>query len=527
MIKTKNIPNLPGCYIYKDSDSNIIYVGKAKDLKKRVSSYFSKKDHDPKTAAMISHISNIDFIATSNEVEALILENNLIKKHSPKYNIDLKDAKRYASLEITNEKFPKLIVSRKNKSNGRLRTSSSADAKGKLYGPFVSAQARDYIRYLLNKTFKLRTCKNFPKKPCLRYHMNICDAPCIGNIENKEYLEKVQAVESILSGKTRMLEKTLKEKMKKYSKKEEYEKANEVKNQLEAIIWLKEKQKMERNKKYDEDIINFEIREDRVYLMNFNIYKGTLENKNEFVFDFKPDFLDEFLVQYYSENKVPKKIILPKKIGDDILEFLNKKRKKKVEVIIPKQGELKELLDLVAKNIEISFFGDSEKLIALQKELGLNEIPNVIECFDISHLSGTDMVASMVQFRNGRADKNNYRKFKIKTVEGIDDFAAIGEVVGRRYYGIQKRKEEYPNLILIDGGEIQLEFALRELKKLGLNIPTISLAKREEEIYLPNRKILRLGGKNKARLFLQQIRDEAHRFAINYNRLLRKKRFEE
>jgi len=524
MIDTKNLPNLPGCYIYKDSLGRVIYVGKAKDLKKRVSSYFVKKDHDLKTSAMISHIFSVDFIVTSSEVEALILENNLIKKHSPKYNIDLKDSKRYASLEITDEKFPRLIMSRGNKSGK------------KLYGPFVSAQARDYIKYLLNKTFKLRTCKNLPKKPCLRYHMNICNAPCVKKISEKDYIEKVRAVESILSGKTKSLEKELKQKMKKFSKKQEYEKALDSKSQVEAILWLKEKQNMERNKKYDEDIINFEVREDMVYLMAFNIYKGTLENKNEFVFDFKPDFLNEFLVQYYSENKVPKKIILPEEIGDDLVGFLRKKKGwhlrassrtnmgGKVEIVVPKKGELKELLDLVAKNIEISFFGDSEKLIAVQKELGLNEIPNVIECFDVSHLSGTDMVASMVQFRNGKADKSNYRKFKIKTVEGVDDFAAMGEVVGRRYYGIGKNRGEYPNLILIDGGEIQLEFALRELRKLKINIPIVSLAKREEEIYLPDGRVLQLGSKSKARLFLQQIRDEAHRFAISYNRLLRGKK---
>lgn len=498
-----------------NNKNSIIYIGKAKDLKKRVSSYFSKKDHDAKTAAMVSHISKVDIIATSNEIEALILENNLIKKHSPKYNIDLKDSKRYASLEITDDKFPRLIVSRKDKSSG------------KLYGPFVSAQSRDYIKYLLTKTFKLRTCRNFPKKPCLRFHMNLCDAPCVNGISSKNYLDKIKAVELILSGKTKILEKELKKKMEKLSKNMEYEKALEVKNQIEAILWLKEKQKMERNKKYDEDIINFEIREDKVYLMTFNIYKGTLENKNEFVFDFNRSFLEEFLVQYYSENKVPKRIILPEKIGEDIAGFLRKKRKKRLEVVIPKKGELKELLELVKKNIEISFFGDSKKTLLLQKELNLQEMPNVIECFDISHLSGTSMVASMVQFRNAKASKSNYRKFKIKTVDGVDDFAAMGEVVYRRYYGIKKRKEEYPNLILIDGGEIQLEFALRELKKLELNIPIISLAKREEEIYLPNGKIIRLGSKNKARLLLQEIRDEAHRFAITYNRLLRKKKLRE
>jgi len=513
MINLKDLPNSPGCYIFSDSRKAILYIGKAKDLKKRVGSYFAKKDHDPKTKVMVSKIKDVDFIVTSNEVEALILENNLIKKHSPKYNIDLKDSKRYASLEITNEKFPRLIVSRKEKSSRNL------------YGPFVSAQARDYVRYLLNKTFKLRTCKNFPKKPCLRYHMHICDAPCIKNINEKDYLKNVKTVEMILSGKIKGLEGELKKKMKRLSKAMEYEKALEVKNQIEAMAWLKEKQRMERNKKYDEDIINFEVREDKVYLMCFNIYKGTLENKNEFVFDFSSNFLEQFLVQYYSENKVPKRIVLPRKIGEDILGFFEKKRKKRVEIVVPKQGELKELLDLVAKNIEISFFGDSEKLLLLQKELNLQDIPNVIECFDVSHLSGTDMVASMVQFRNGKADKSNYRKFKIKTVEGVDDFAAMGEVVGRRYYGVQKKKEEYPNLIVVDGGEIQLEFALRELRRLGLSIPIVSLAKREEEIYLPDGKILRLGNKNKARLLLQQIRDEAHRFAISYNRLLRKKRF--
>jgi excinuclease ABC subunit C len=281
---------------------------------------------------------------------------------------------------------------------------------------------------------------------------------------------------------------------------------------------------MQRQHIFDEDIINYLVRDETVYLMLFNIYKGTLSTKNEFVFGFTPDFFEEFIVQYYSENPIPSEVIVPQKLSDALAAFLIHKRKKKVRVIVPKKAAKKQLLDLVLKNIEITFFGDVSKVDELQSQLNLQEPPQIIECFDISHLSGTSMVGSMVQYRNGKPDKTNYRRFRIRTVEGIDDVAAIAEVIRRRYTRLQQEHAALPQLIIIDGGVGQLNGAVHELENINLKIPIISIAKQFEEIYLPGSSQGRhLDKKEKALLFIREIRDEAHRFAIAYNRLLRKK----
>ena len=512
MLDINKLPNEPGCYLFKDIKENVIYIGKAKNLKKRVRSYFQKDDLDIKTQSMISHLDSIDFVATDSEVEALILEDNLIKKYQPKYNIRLKDAKSHSYILLTNEDYPRLIIARRKIGNGRF------------FGPFVSASERDYILQFLKTTFLLRTCKKMPKRVCLRYHINLCEGACIGEVTKQEYLDKIEKIKLILSGKTDRLLKNLELEMKEKSDEYKFEKALKIRNQINAITHLKERQKMQREIRYNEDIINYQIKEDKVYLMVFNIYRGTLNNKNEFVFDYNNDFLEEFIVQYYSDVAVPKVLIVPTKVSESIALFLKKIRGSKVTITKPIRGEKKQLLDLVEKNIEIAFFADIDKVKTLRKKLKLNEAPDVIECFDISHLSGTSTVGSMVQFRFGKPDKNNYRRFKIRSVEGIDDTAAIAEVVKRRYLRLKKEGSGFPNLIIIDGGRGQLNFAYQELKKLDLKIPIISIAKQFEEIYLPGiLKPLRLSKKDKALQFIQEIRDEAHRFAINYNRLLRKK----
>ena len=512
MLNLKNLTNNPGCYLFKDKNDKVIYIGKAKNLKKRVKSYFQKDDLDVKTQSMLRHVESLDFFATDNEVEALVLENTLIKKHQPKYNIRLKDAKSHTHILLTTEEFPRVLIAR------------NKVGKGKFYGPFISAHERDYILQFLKKTFVLRSCKKIPKKACLRYHINLCDAPCKGLISKSDYDKKIAKVKLVLTGHTDKLLKKLKEEMKNYSQKNEFEHALQIRNQISAIEHLNERQKMQREKKYNEDIINYQIKDDKVYLILFNIYKGTLSNKNEFVFDYNDDFFEEFIVQYYSENPVPKELIVPKKITDSISIFLENKKGTKVRVTIPQKGEKKQLLDLVEKNIEISFFADIDKVETLKNKLNLQEAPIVIECFDISHLSGTSVAGSMVQFRNGKPDKNNYRRFKIRSVEGIDDFAAIAEVVRRRYIRLKNEDLELPNLIIIDGGRGQLNFALQELEKLDLKIPIISIAKQFEEIYIPGEmQPIRLSKKDKALQFIQEIRNEAHRFAIKYNRLLRKK----
>lgn len=511
-----NLPENPGCYLFLDKSKKIIYIGKAKNLKKRVTSYFTKKDHDSKTQALVEHINEIDFIATNTEVEALLLENNLIKKNKPKYNIHLKDSKSFAFIELTNEEFPRLLIARTE-----IVKKSKTDSK--LFGPFISGDSRNQILEIINKTFQLRTCKNLPKRKCIRYDIGICSAPCINKIGKIEYNEDVKKAELILKGKISEVKSQLKESMKKHSQKQNFEKALLIRNQISSLEYLKEKQNVERQKKYNEDIINYIIKNEKVYLILFNIYKGTLENKQIFEFDYRDNFLEEFIIQYYPEKSIPKKIILPKRLDPSIQEYLSQLKKSKVELIIPEKGELKELLELVKKNIEIQFFGDLEKIEELKKQINLQSLPEVIECFDISHLGGTEVVASMVQFRNGKADKSNYRKFKIKAPDKNDDFAAMAEVVKRRYERLKKENKSFPDLIVVDGGLGQLNSSISVLEEINIKIPIISLAKKFEEIYIPGKQIpLRLNEKNKARLLLQQIRDEAHRFAIKYQRERRK-----
>jgi excinuclease ABC subunit C len=512
MIDLTSLPPNPGCYLFRDTEKRIIYVGKAKNLRKRVKSYFQKKEQDPKTRCLITTLESVEFFVTDTEVEALILENTLIKKHQPKYNINLKDAKTYAFIELTDEVFPRLLIARQKQGNG------------KYFGPFVSALERDHVLQFLNRTFTLRTCRKLPKKTCLRYHLQLCTAPCVGLISQEDYDMRIRNVRLILSGKSRELLKKLRQEMTRKSQLFEYENALIVRNQITAIQHLQEHQKMQRQHTFDEDIISYLLRDGTIYLMLFNIYKGTLSTKSEFVFDFTPDFLEEFIVQYYSENPIPSEVIIPQKPSDSLAAFLTQKRKKKVRIIVPKKGTKKQLLDLVEKNIEITFFGDRSKVEALQHQLNLQEPPQVIECFDISHLSGTSMVGSMVQYRNGKPDKSNYRRFRIRSVEGIDDVAAIAEVVRRRYRRLQLEHAPLPQLIIIDGGVGQLNCAVHELETIGVKIPLISIAKHFEELYFPGQpQPLRLGKKEKALLFIREIRDEAHRFAIAYNRLLRKK----
>ncbi len=508
----QNLPNAPGCYIFKDKKDSVIYVGKAKNLKKRLKNYANNKDLDIKTKSMINHLDKFDFLVTDSETEALILENTLIKKYQPKYNIRLKDAKSHTYILLTDENFPRVLIARQKRGEGRF------------FGPFISAQERDYVLGFIRKTFLLRTCKKLPKKPCLRYHMKLCEAPCVGFIDEENYNKKIDDVKLVLSGRTNKLIKKMKYEMKNYSIKKNFEQALKTREQIKALEHLSEHQKMQREKKYNEDVINYKIKDDKVYLILFNIDKGILHNKNEFVFDYNQDFFEEFIVQYYSENPIPKELIAPEKVSDSINEFLSKKKSSKVLITIPLKGEKKQLLDLVEKNVEITFFADLEKVETLKKRLNLDNAPMVIECFDISHLAGTANAGAMVQFRAGKPDKNNYRRFKIKTVDIIDDFAAIAEVVRRRYYRLVLEKGEQPDLIIIDGGRGQLNYAAHELEKLNLKIPIISIAKQFEEIYVPNlSKPLRLEKKDKALLFIQEVRDEAHRFAIKYNRLLHKK----
>jgi excinuclease ABC subunit C len=512
MIDLESVPDSPGCYMYKDSTGKIIYIGKAKDLKKRVKSYF-QRDVDSKTEALLKNVSSFDFIATNNELEALILENKLIKQHQPKYNINLKDSKTYAYIEVTDETYPRLLVVRNKEGSGRF------------FGPFVSAEQRDYIVKLLRKVFKVRTCRKLLKRACLKYHINLCSAPCIGNISVEDYNNSIKSASKVLTGDINGLISELNKKIESCKESKDYEKAIILRDQVSALNCLLTKQNVEREKKYDEDVINYKVLGDKVYLILFNVNKGVLSSKAEYVFNYTNEFFTDFLIQYYADYPVPRELIVPEQIEHSIVEYLEKMRNSRVTVTVPKFGEKKELLDLVSKNLELTYFGSEMKLTALKEELKLPLLPTVVECFDISHLAGTLIVGAMVSFKNSKPDKSNYRRFKIKTISKADDTSAIKEVVARRYSRLLKENKPMPDLIVIDGGRGQLNAAKKALNELRIDLPIISIAKGDEEIYSLNLKSpVRLDKKGAALKYVMEVRDEAHRFAVNYNKILRSKK---
>lgn len=514
MIDLLNLPESPGCYLFKDKKEKIIYIGKAKNIKKRVSSYFKKKDLDPKTQALVSNISSLDFFITKNELEALLLENNLIKKHKPKYNLSLKDSKEYSYILLTKEDFPRFLILREKPKE-----------KQTVFGPFISAQNRDHILRYVNKYFKLRTCKRLPKTACIRYHIGQCRAPCINKISKKEYSENIKIVSYFLKGKSERAILDLEKRMTNFSKENNFESALVLRDQINAIKYLSINQNVEKIKEYNQDLINYIIFKDKAYFVLFNISKGILINKQEFTLDvFEEDtVLDDFILDYYKDRKEKKEIIIPKELNFSTLVFF---KNKKFKFTVPKLKEKKELLDFSYKNLESKFLNNSLALEDLKKHLNLKERLEVIECFDISHLSGEFTVASLVQFKDGEANKKEYRRFKIKSFKGNNDYLAIEEVVKRRYTRILEENKPLPDLIVIDGGKGQLSSAKKAIDSLNLykKVPIISLAKKEEEIFLEDNLIpLKLSKKSRALKLLQRIRDEAHRFAISYNRLLRKK----
>ena len=513
MIELVSLPHAPGCYLFSDESGTIIYVGKAKDLKKRVTSYFQKTDHDTKTENLVKRIASLDFVVTITETEALLLENNLIKKYQPKYNIDLKDAKRFAYIEISSDQFPRIGIARQ-------RTKGA-----EYYGPFVSAAERDSVLRVIKRTFTLRSCRKLPKRACLRYHMLSCSAPCIGAISPEDYRIQVERAATLLKGKGGELVKQLREEMASLSAAQDYEKALSRRNQIGAIERLSERQSVERPKESDQDVIAYTVADGTVSLMVFAVRKGSLTRKQEYSFEAGEEFFEEFLVQYYADQPPPPELILSHEVDAVLNEYLTGRRGSGVQITVPKIGEKKKLLDLVYTNIELSFHRGAQKTGDLQTALELPDTPEVIECFDISHLSGTSMVGSMVQFRDGMPDKKNYRRFKIRTVEGIDDVASIAEIVKRRYQRLSEEDAGMPDLIVIDGGKGQLSAALAVLTGLGREIPVIALAKRLEEVYVPGEMLPRhLDPKGLALRYLQEIRNEAHRFAVAYHRLLRSKK---
>jgi excinuclease ABC subunit C len=513
MVDLGQVPSSPGCYLFRDARGTILYIGKARDLRKRVSSYFQRASPDSRIRAMVAKVDSVDFVVTDNEVEALVLENNLIKRHQPKYNIDLRDAKTYAYIELTKEEFPRILMARR----------PSGD--GSYFGPFVSARERDHVLRAVKRAFGLRTCRRLPKRACLRHHMGSCSAPCVGGITPEEYALRVKRVESILKGGSAELLSELRREMAERAKDRDFEGAMAIRDQIGAVEHLATRQKVERRRDHDEDIINYLETEEKVYLMLFSVERGTLSEKEEFIFDASPDFMEEFLVQYYSDHPPPKELILPNGVSLPVTQFLALRRGNRVMVSVPVKGEKQQLLDLVRKNLEQTFFGEQLRLEALGEALHLPGPPSAIECFDISHLSGTSTVGSMVRFVDGRPEKKGYRRFRIRTVGGVDDTAAITEVVRRRYSRLVREGQALPDLVIIDGGKGQLAAARAALSGVKVKVPLISIAKREEEVYAPGFSFpLPLDRKSPASLLIREIRDEAHRFAVAYHRLLRRKK---
>ena len=515
------LPTDPGIYLMKDSDEKIIYIGKAKNLKNRVRSYFLK-NQNYKTEKLVENISNIEFVLTDNESEAFLLESNMIKKYRPRFNIELKDQQRYTYLRISNEKYPRLLVARRTRDGKFL-------GKGKTFGPFTQGSSKLLTIGTLRKSFQIRICKTLPKKVCLEYHLGNCEGPCEFKDAQERYSKHVLALEDVLKGKnqTKIFTKKLEEEMHQAAELQQFERAKDIRDTLIRLGSLQTKQKMEYVENSDEEYFGIGIQEQTATVMNFRMINGVIRDSDKFFFDLVGDnSFSNFLYQYYSTHKIPKFILvseLPE--NQKLLEsLLSEQSGSAVKILTPTKGKRKNIINLILKNIRlIHSKGGDPGLVELKELLNLSVVPNVIECFDISNHGVDFAVGSMSRFVGGTPNKSGYRKFKIKTVSGRDDFAMIGEIIKRRYYRLLEENSELPDLIVIDGGKGQLSAAMNSLTSLGLKIPCISLAKENEEIYVPKNKTPIVIPKDKSSLkILRHARDETHRFGIAYNRTIRK-----
>ncbi len=541
----KLVPSQPGCYLYYDKEGEIIYVGKAKNLKRRVYSYFHKQHDSVKTTVLVSQIERLEYIITDSEVEALILESHLIKKHKPRYNILLKDDKKYPYFLITDENFPRIQVVRKKNLN---------PDKGRFYGPYTDVGAMYATLDFLKRLFPLKQCKTpkFSNRPCLYYHIGKCLAPCQGKVTPEEYQKLIHQVELFLSGKQTELLKQIQIQMQKYAEAEQFEKAAKMRDSYLDLQKTLERQKVVyENTKLNEDIISVLYEDGILAVVIMMIREGRLIDKKDFTYFVddidKTEYFETFFREYYTNLKLeyPDRIISPdlEEVGDKELyqDWLKIISGKKITISYGK-GKYKELAELARKNAQNLLENARLKKMAqirddfnevgsyLAEKLHLANFPNRIECYDISHIQGTNTVASMVVFQNGLPKKSAYRKFKIKSTEGKpDDFLSMKEVLSRRLSRLGAPKWEKPDLIIIDGGKGQLSSVMQIVEEMGIKvgkdgIDFVSLAKREEEVFLPNQSESILLPRNSNALYLiQRIRDEAHRFAITFHRDLRSK----
>ena len=514
-----NLPNKPGVYIMRDNTDTIIYIGKAKSLIKRVKSYFREKLDRPKTQILMSHFDSLEYIVTNSEKEALILEATLIKKHRPRYNVQLKDDKRYPYVKITDEEFPRLVITRNVTKNGVY------------FGPFTDVGSVKQTVKFLKALFKIRTCRNMDG-PCLNSQIDLCYAPCDGRITKEEYSEIINKIDLFFQGKYSAIVKNLKMEMMEAANNEEFEKAAVIRDQINSIEEIMEKQFVDLvDDDLDQDVIAIAQGETEVVVIIMPIRNGKIVGRDDFLmsasqYDSSSEIMFSFIQQYYGYNRhVPKQILLDEDIDEkELLEdWLSDLRGNKVKIKVPQKGVKLRLVKMAKKNAEIIKHQKKKmenSLIELKKYLKLEKLPRVIEGYDISNISGKYAVGSKVSFKDGKPYKKRYKHFKIET-PGPNDFAMMEELLTRRLKLIDSDPE--PDLMVIDGGKGQLGMVCGVLEKLNLtHIPVIGLAKEFEEIYLPNTKRPIIIPKNNNALhLLQQVRDESHRFAITYHRKLR------
>ncbi|MBR0288731.1 MAG: excinuclease ABC subunit UvrC [Selenomonadaceae bacterium] len=524
--KLKVLPDSPGVYIMRDARGKIIYVGKARVLKNRVRQYFqSGKNHGVKVKAMVAKIADFETIVTATEVEALILECNLIKKYRPRYNISLKDDKSYPYLRVTAEDFPRIILTRRIIHDG-----------SRYFGPYTSGLAVKETLQLLRKIFPLRTCKTFAKRPCLEFHIKRCLAPCAKKISREDYMQFVKAAEKFLAGHTAQVERELSEQMIDAAENLNFEQAARLRDILSAIRKVTEKQKIVTDTG-DVDAIGLARLDGETCAQIFFIRDGKVTGRENFLLSGAIDETDaqavtEFIKQYYSRAQISAtEILLPITLADEDLKILSEWLG--VKLIEPKRGVKRSLVEMANQNAEKFLAEESARrqlknaqtvgaVEELKNFLNLPRLPRRMECFDISHIQGAETVASMVVFEDGAPDKKSYRRFKIHSAEGKpDDFLSMREVTSRRYGAT----ENLPDLIVIDGGLGQLNSALEIIRGAGHQVPVVGLAKQFELIFVEGSSIpVELPRDSQALKLMQRIRDEAHRFAITYHRKLRRKR---
>lgn len=535
--KLKLLPDSPGVYIMLDKDKVVIYVGKARVLKNRVRQYFHATVKSEKVSAMVENIDDFYYIITKSEIDALALENNLIKKYKPKYNVLLKDDKTYPYIKVhTREEFPRVSITRKIKKDGRY------------FGPFMGGVRCADILDIIGAVYNVRTCSVIvtgkPKKPCLRFHLKRCLAPCAGFCDKDEYAKRVKKTLAFLDGNYEEAEAILREKMLRFAENEEFELAMEYRQKLEMLSKLALKRITSLNRDVNADIIalktNYIYSAANVLITRSGIMQGGKSYALESVAS-EEESLTSFILQYYSSHGLPDEIIVQEFCEKELLErYFLEQFNKKVDIVLPKQGVKKSLLDMAEQNAEeylsksidkIKHKNDMTKNACkrLQEILSLKKYPRRIECYDISNVSGVDKVGSMVVMIDGESDRNSYRRFKIKTVEGANDYASHQEMMRRRLAKLGTEEEERfpkPDLIVIDGGKGQLSAVKEVFDEYGISdIELIALAEKDEEIFtLYAPESIRLDKRDYALKVLQRIRDEAHRFAVTYFRNLHSKR---